>query len=87
MKYARIVVFSVLALVAAPTVARPLSERTVAVAVVEGAGFLQALACGACIGTGAALMVSGWGPLWSAAMGAGGGALAVACFEACAGAV
>ena len=61
----------------------PEGTPTPAVATLSGNGFWPALACAGCVGSGMALMTSGWGPFWSAAMSARGGALASACVEAC----
>lgn len=50
---------------------------------IAGAGILETLACAGYLGSGAALMTMGWGPLYMAALGAADGFLAGACADAC----
>lgn len=50
---------------------------------IAGEGILGTLACAACLGSGAALVTMGWGPLYVAALGAADGFLAGACADAC----
>ena len=50
---------------------------------IAGTGILKTLACAGCLGSGAALMTMGWGPLYVAALGAADGFLAGACANAC----
>lgn len=83
MKTVRIVVFAMaLAGVGAVSVPAP-SHPRLGLDLAEGRGFLDFMACGGCLGSGALAAATGWGAFWTAAMSAGDGTLASACVDAC----
>lgn len=85
MRYARIVVFMLVAGTMSAAVLQPMPplQAHVTLEQVEGTGLLDVLKCGGCLGSGALAAAMGWGAFWTAAMRAGDGALASACVEAC----